>query len=73
MAPIVQIGNKVASSVLTFGALVALAGVIASFLAHRYGGQSRANRRAIFTLVGAVGMLAAAAVTFARLHAPLGT
>ena len=40
--------------------------------AHRYGGRSRTRRWAIFTLVSAVGMLAAAAVTFARLHAPVG-
>ena len=40
--------------------------------AHRYGGQSRARRRAIFTLVGAAGMLAGAAVTLSRLNAPLG-
>ena len=72
MHPITQIGNHVASSVLTFAALVALSGVIAALVAHRYGGQSRARRRAIFTLVGAVGMLAAAALTFARLRVPLG-
>ena len=64
--------DRIASAVLTFAALVAIAGIIAAFLAYRYGGQSRARRRAIFTLVGAAGMLAAAAVAFARLHAPVG-
>jgi hypothetical protein len=70
MPSIIQTGNHIASSVLTFAVLVAVAGVIAALAAHRYGGKSRARRRAIFTLVGAVGMLAAAAVTFARLHVP---
>lgn len=73
MPSIIQIGNHIALAVLTFAALVAVAGVIAALAAHRYGGQSRAKRRAIFTLIGAVGMLTAAAVTFARLHVPVGT
>ena len=65
--PIIQLGNHVASAVWTFAALVALSGVIAALAAHRYGGRSHAKRRIIFTLVGAVGMLAAAALAFMRL------
>lgn len=72
MSSIIQIDNHIAATVLTFAALVAVAGIIAALVARRYGGQSRAKRRVIFTLVGAVGILTAAVVTFARLQVPLG-
>jgi len=58
--------------VLTFAALVALSGIVAALPPTATAVSLAPDVGAIFTLVGAAGMLAGAAVTLSRLNAPLG-
>jgi len=44
-------------------------GIVAFVAARQFGNGSRGGERVIFSLVGAIGLLAAAAFTFLRLQA----
>ena len=68
MSPILQAGSHIASALLTFALLIVAAAVVALLAARTLGGGSRGKRQLIFTLVGFIGLMAAATYTVFRLR-----
>ena len=67
MPSIIDAGNQIASALVTFAVLMVATGLIAIFVARKYG-ESRARQRAIFAVIGTVGLLSAAIYTHLRLR-----
>lgn len=66
-SPIVAAGAKVATAIGTLAVLVVCSGVVGYLVARRYG-RTRSRRKAIFTAVGGVGLIASAFVLRAMLR-----
>jgi hypothetical protein len=69
MPSVGQTASHIASSLIIFAVLVVLRGIIAVTATRKFGNGSRGRERRIFSLVGAICLLAAAAFTFLRLQA----
>jgi predicted permease len=67
MPSIVGAGNQIASALVTFAVLIVATALIAFVVARRYG-NSRVRQRAIFAVIGTVGLLSAAIYTHLRLR-----
>jgi ABC-type Fe3+ transport system permease subunit len=63
-----QVAAQIASSLFIGGAAIVVSGIVAFFVARRYGRGSRLKRRIIFLLVGLVGLLSAGGLMFLRLQ-----
>lgn len=59
MSPILQAGNHIASAFMTLAVSIAVVGIVAYLCARAFGARSRPLRRAIFSIVGAVGLIVA--------------
>jgi hypothetical protein len=63
-----EVAARIASSLLIGATVVVVSGIVAFFVARKYGGRSRRGREMIFLIVGAFGLLAAGGVVFLRLQ-----
>lgn len=64
----VALSSKVAGILITFAGMILVAAIIALFAARKWGGQSRYKRRAIYSIVGVVGIVIAGFITHYRLR-----
>lgn len=67
-SPVVNLASGLASTIVTFGAIIVGASIVAFIAASVLGGRSKPRRRAIFAVVGFIGLVIALVVAQTRLH-----
>ena len=67
-SPVVNLASGLASTIVTFGAIIVGTGIVAFVAAHALGGRSKPRRRAIFAVVGFIGLVIALVVAQTHLH-----
>jgi uncharacterized membrane protein len=67
-SPVVNLASGLASTIVTFGAIIVGAGVVAFVAARTWGAHSKLRRQAIFGVVGFMGLVIALVVAQARLR-----
>jgi hypothetical protein len=67
-SPVVSLASGLASTLVTVGAIIVGAGVVAFVAARTWGGRSKLRRQAIFGVVGFIGLVIAVVVAQTRLR-----